>query len=70
MPREVALQAAPLSVAARAFSIPPRHLRRAVRLNELQLFGTGSGRASVLIFDDVRAWLRTRPKAKSKGDGK
>jgi ABC-type enterochelin transport system substrate-binding protein len=60
MREQPALQSASVRATARAFSIPPRALYRALTAGELQAF-CPSGRRAVLIFDDVRAWLREHP---------
>jgi hypothetical protein len=60
MGEQAPLQAASIRQTARTFSIPPRALYSAVRANELTLCRT-SGARSVLLFDDVKAWLRERP---------
>jgi excisionase family DNA binding protein len=54
------LQAGNVETASRVFGIPAHHLRRAIRANELQAHNTG-GRFQILIFDDLKQWLRTRP---------
>jgi hypothetical protein len=48
-------QSAPVRATAKAFALPVRHLREAVNLGELATFGTGRGRVSVLIWEDVLA---------------
>jgi helix-turn-helix protein len=60
MGEQPALQAASVRQTARIFSIPARALYSAVRANELQAF-CPSGRRAVILFDDVRAWLRKHP---------
>jgi hypothetical protein len=72
---EQPLQAASIRATAKAFSLSARVLYDAVKANELSLFRT-SGRRGVLIFDDVKLWLRSRvaptrtrtPKQKAGGD--
>lgn len=53
------IQAASVRRTAIAFGIPYRTLREAVRNSELPAFRSGGSR-TVLIWDDVRAWLRDR----------
>ena len=60
MREQSALHAASVKMTAAAFSIPVRHLRCAVAAGELQTYSSG-GRTSLLIHDDVKAWLRSRP---------
>jgi hypothetical protein len=60
MREQSALHAASVKRTAAAFSIPVHHLRRAVAAGELQTYSSG-GRTSLLIHDDVKAWLRSRP---------
>lgn len=55
------MQAASVAMTAKLFSIPYRHVRRAVANGELGLFGSGEGRTALPIFEDVRAWRRSRP---------
>jgi hypothetical protein len=59
--RVVLQQAATVRATAKLFSVPYRHLRNAVQRAELSTFGTGDGRAAVLLFEDVRAFLRAHP---------
>jgi hypothetical protein len=54
------LQAAPLKVCAKLFSIPLRHLRTASAAGEIRTYCTG-GRVSVALLSDIRAWLVTHP---------
>lgn len=56
-------QAASVRATALAFSIPVLHLRTSINNGDLQRYGTGQGRQSLLIFEDVRAWLRRHPKS-------
>jgi hypothetical protein len=60
MGEQPALQAASVRQTARIFSIPARALYRALQGNELTAFCV-SGRSNVVLWDDVRAWLRQRP---------
>lgn len=59
--REPAMQAANVRATARAFSIPLRHIHTAIKAGALTTYSTGSGRRAVLLFGDVREWLRSRP---------
>ena len=52
------LQAAPLKVCAKLFSLPLRHLRAASAAGEIRTYCTG-GRVSVALLSDIRAWLVT-----------
>ena len=58
--RDPEMQAANVRATARAFSIPLRHLRRAINEGALTTYSSG-GRRAVLLFGDVREWLRSRP---------
>lgn len=60
MREQPALQSASVRLTAAAFSIPVHHLRRAVALGELKTHCTG-GRTALLIFDDVKEWIRQHP---------
>jgi hypothetical protein len=61
-------QAASVRATARAFSLPYRHVRHAVTSGELHTFGSGQGRAAILLFEDVRAWLQRNPTQRKIGD--
>jgi Tfp pilus assembly protein PilX len=54
------IQSASIRGTAKAFSLPARALYRAVAAGELRAY-CASGRRNVVLWDDVRAWLRTRP---------
>lgn len=48
---------------ATIFSIPHHHIRSAIKAGEL--VPRAVGRKSILIFDDVKAWIRTHPPTKT-----
>ena len=54
-------QAAPMRAASKLFGVSYSHMLRAEKRGELTAYGTGEGRCSVVLFEDVRAWLRQHP---------
>jgi hypothetical protein len=57
---EPALQAASIRATAKAFSVPARLFYSAVQTGDLGLYHS-TGRRGVLLFDEVREFLRKRP---------
>jgi hypothetical protein len=54
-------QAANMRTAAKLFSVPYAHLLRAEKRGEIRTYGTGEGRCAVVIFEDLRRFLRSHP---------
>jgi excisionase family DNA binding protein len=52
-----------ISEAAKAVSIPERHLRAAIKSGELN--PRAVGRRSVLLISELEQWLKNRPRTKS-----
>jgi hypothetical protein len=59
-------QAASVRVTSAAFSIPILRLRRLIAEGTLQTFGTAGGNQSLLLWDDVREFLRRNPSQRNR----
>lgn len=55
--------ALPIREAAKAVSIPERHLRAAIKRGEIN--PRAVGRRSVLILSELESWLKDRPRTAS-----
>lgn len=55
--------ALPIREAAKAVSVPDRHLRAAIKRGEIN--PRAVGRCSVIVLSELETWLRGRPATKS-----